>query len=237
MMAHARAYQPLLCNTLSDDELRPGVIGLVEKAIARGFETRGQARLFVELGLIFGYHFETDPQYPWIAEILKGTKEPFPELKARALHRRANAYMEAVFGKDGEHAMAARRQLQGRVDFETPKEDELDTFLLGTLEQLHPQKFAEVGETPLRALIAKARRTAARWEMVGPRPVGLVAILMSQFGHGCDHDPFYPWIARSINHERLPDGTARAKRLEQRARTWLRVVLERADAGGYDDKS
>ena len=56
-------------------------------------------------------------------------------------------------------------------------------------------------------------------------------LLMFAFGHGCCDDPLYPWIARTLNDERITDPPARAKRLETKALTWLDHVLEYFNEG------
>jgi hypothetical protein len=54
---------------------------------------------------------------------------------------------------------------------------------------------------------------------------------MFAFGHGCTHDPLYPWIARTLKDERIKDPAARAERLEKKAITWLDHVLARPPKG------
>jgi hypothetical protein len=62
------------------------------------------------------------------------------------------------------------------------------------------------------------------------RAVLLTCVLMHAFGHGCFSDPLYPWIARTLQDARADDPQSRAARLEKRAKTWLRHVLQNADA-------
>jgi hypothetical protein len=50
-------------------------------------------------------------------------------------------------------------------------------------------------------------------------------VLILAFGHGCVTDPLYPWIARTLNDEAIADPAACAKRLENKALTWLDHVL------------
>jgi len=233
MAAHAREYQPLLCESFSDTELRAATDPLIAQAASHGFTKRGQAKLFVELGLLYGSSFVDDPQVPWIAEVLADPAIPFPEGKARALHRQANEHLDKVFGQNGEYAHAARKRIGDNTEWPTPTSDQLEDYLLTKLEQIHPEKVAYTGKEPLRALIVEARSLAKKWEMNSPRAAGVMAVLMNQFGHGCDVDPFYPWINRTLTSERIKDGETRAEKLEERARTWMRIVLERADKGGY----
>jgi hypothetical protein len=233
MVAHARAFQPRLCGTLSETELYTAVDRLVAGAGQVGFDRRGQARLFVELGILHGSGFTDDPQLPWVREVMDDPGFPFPQQRAEALHERADAYSDAVYGPEGEYVRAARRRVGDQSHWPTPAAAELEDVMLATLLDLHPEKVAYLGEKPIRELISEARGVAKRWRMPGPRPIALMAVLMNLFGHRCDDDPLYPWINRTLVDSAIRDGETRAQRLERRALAWMRVVLERdAEEGG-----
>ena len=58
----------------------------------------------------------------------------------------------------------------------------------------------------------------------------MMVTLMYSFGHQCTHDPLYPWIASTLNDERVADPSDRADRLERKAVIWLEHVVKRNDA-------
>lgn len=227
MTEHAFAFQPQLCNTLGREAVRPIVDRWVDQADAIGFDERGQTKLFIELGLLFGCGFVDDPQIPWVGDTLADPTLVYPRQKAKALHERANAYTEAVYGPDNIYVMTALHSLtltEGRkARFVT---GDLDNGLLELLSDLHPQKLEYAGEAAIRALISRGRKEAARFGMTSSRAIGLLVVLMSAFGHRCADDRLYPWIGRTLTHEKIVDGEARAARLESRARIWLKSVIE-----------
>lgn len=235
MCGHARDFQPLLTRTLLPAELHAAIEALVMQGEGHGFTTRGELQLHVELGLLYGSHFPTDPQLPWVLDAFDPQADLPPNVKAEALHEGADHYLEAVYGADGRHlrqVQARSAEMVNRIhadgfDFATPDEDRLEDALLAALERLHPQRAAYVGEAAYRVLIAHARDRAAFWGMAHARAVCILATLMSIFGHGCDADPLYPWISRSLTHRNLRDGHHRARHLETRAGAWLRVVMAR----------
>ncbi len=227
MTEHAFAFQPQLCGTLGREAVRPIIARWVEQADAIGFDERGQAKLFVELALLFGSGFLDDPQLPWVHNTLADPSLIYPREKAQALHERANDYMAAVHGPDNVHLLASLRSLaltEGhRALFEN---GHLEHALLDFFDDHHPQKLRYAGEAAMRALIARGRDEAARFDLTSPHDIGLLVVLMWAFGHRCTDDPLYPWIGRTLTDGRTMEAGARAERLEVRARIWLKGVLE-----------
>lgn len=227
MVEHAFAFQPQLCRTVGREAMLSIVDAWVLQSVAQGFDKEGQVQLMVELGLLFGSGFRDDPQLPWLHSVWSDRSLPYPRHKADALHQRCNAYLNTVYGPDNANVLSALQALmptEGRTArFES---GDLDTGLIETLHALHPQKLAYVGQPAMRALIASARAQALSHEMSSPRATGLLLILMSAFGHRCTTDPLYPWIGRTLVREGVAQGEAGAVRLEQRARVWLRHVVE-----------
>lgn len=71
LCSHCEEFSPHLCKTLKKDELRNAVEYGVERAKEYGFDLRGPVRYFVDLMIVLGSGFDTDPQYPWAAEALR----------------------------------------------------------------------------------------------------------------------------------------------------------------------
>jgi hypothetical protein len=80
----------------------------------------------------------------------------------------------------------------------------------------------------LSRLVDEARSEARRLQFEGARAVALLCALKLAFGHACLRDPLYPWLARSLQQPQDTQPAQRAARLERRALTWLRAVLQRA---------
>ncbi len=70
MARHCEEFSPHLTKTLNNEQLNEAVRHGIEKAEEYGFTQRGPVRFFIDLMIVFGSDFDTDPQYPWIAEIL-----------------------------------------------------------------------------------------------------------------------------------------------------------------------
>lgn len=232
MVRHLAAFSPALFKAVGEAPLRTTVTQGMARAAAYGFDQRGPVRLYLELMLLLGSRFDTDPQYPWAAAIL-ADRDGTPQLRrAERLYEQTMAYRQRVTGPGDVHALRALRNIRAwattSIDF--PPAD-LVPYMLAEIAALYPQKSDYVGQNAIAALIGRGREGARNQGFTSPRALALVVVLMLAFGHGCGSDPLYPWIARTLRAEATGGPDTKAKRLEQRALTWLDAVLANLDAG------
>src|SRR5258708_1898210 len=71
MVVHLAEFSPLLSKTAGEEQMRKTIRLGIAQASSHGLTNRGPVRLYLELMLLFGSHFDTDPQYPWATAILK----------------------------------------------------------------------------------------------------------------------------------------------------------------------
>jgi hypothetical protein len=236
LVDHCLEFSPHLCKTLRAAELRAAVEQGVERAGAHGFDMRGPIRYFVDLMIVLGGGFDTDPQYGWAAEILarKGTLGQME--RAEALHARVSDHLARVDGEKNQHTRKALADLESLLDrglsvrSVSPEAFEADTLELMTA--IHPRKVAATDGEALRRLIADGvDRGQRRYGFREPRSLLLMVVMMFAFGHHVDTDPLLPWVARALRRRdpgtlRTPDvAELGAQRLERRARIWLSAVL------------
>lgn len=226
---HCRSFSPALTDTLDDAALRAAIRHAIATAQAHGFSQKGPLRFFVDMTILLGSGFDTDPQYPWVARNLAETRDLPQMQRADALHEACTAWLQRVDGKDNVHTLEALSRLKRLVAGGVPLESA--SFAEDTLRLMrgtHPRKVEATGEPALRALIdATVADARARYGFEHVQSLGLMVVLAFAFGHRFATDPFHPWIARTL--ERDPDGRpdAMAERLKRRALVWLDAVLAR----------
>ena len=229
MVAHGRAFSPRLSGVIGDEQLRLAVRRTLDRADGYGFTNRGPIRLCVELMFLFGSGFDTDPQYPWAAEILQAPDDQMR--RAEQLFDRTLDYQARVSGPGRANTYRALRELSAfagqRVEWPS---DGLPAALRREMARVFPAKAAYVGDAGLAALIAEGSAEARRYGLPAPAGDALLVVLMFAFGHGCTDDPLYPWIANTLRDERIVAPAARTDRLQRKALTWLDHVL--ASLGG-----
>lgn len=226
MVTHLAEFSPALFKTLGTEQLRVAVRQGMAQAARAGFDLQGPVRLYLELMLLFGSRFETDPQYPWAAELLTNQDGEPQMRRAERLYARTMDYRHKVMGSQDAFALQALRNIRafaaGPVEFAPAQ---LVPFMLDEIARIYPEKAAYVGTAALSALIRRADQGARNLRFTTPRAIAIVVVLMLAFGHGCGADPFYPWIGRTLKDERITDPAAKAERLENRALIWLDAVL------------
>lgn len=232
MVEHCKGFSPRLCGVLGDEQLHLVVRASLETARGYGMTHRGPVRSYIELVFLFGSDFATDPQYPWVLEILAGEKYPTQMQKATKLYQRTRAYQEKVAGPKDACTHAALIRMRAMAEHRLPvSQAQFRVDMSKLIHSIYPEKAAYVGTEGLAGIIDEAQAMAASHEMSGVRAWTLLATLMFAFGHGCTADPLYPWIERTLTDTRIQDGAQRAKRLEKKAMTWLDSVLSAYDQG------
>ena len=232
MVVHCQEFSPRLCKTVTVEELQAAVRQGLERAESHGFTQRGPTRLYLDLMIVLGGGFDTDPQFPWAQQILSSVASQNQMQRADALHARVGEYLARIDGEYNSYTKTALRTLQRLcnqgLDF---RDEQLDLNLRLLMEQVHPRKVAESGTPMVSRLIAESRLKASeRYQFRSARAMALMAVLAFAFGHDFDSDPFLPWIARTLKRADPGNPDAASVRLESRARTWLDAVLQNWDA-------
>jgi|PlaIllAssembly_1097288.scaffolds.fasta_scaffold24793_4 hypothetical protein len=232
MVEHLAGFSPPLFKTVGEEQMRKAIRLGMERADGHGFTYRGPVRLYLELMLLFGSHFDTDPQYPWANDILTKRDSLSQMQRAERLYDTTMDYREKVAGPEDAYALQALRNVAAFA--RQPLTISADDFIPAMLREIaliYPEKAAYVGDQSLSALIRKAVDGARIQRFSTIRGMALVVVLMIAFGHGCGADPLYPWIARTLRDEAITDAETRAKRLEKKALTWLEHVLTNYEKG------
>lgn len=230
MVVHSKAFSPRLYEVIGEEQLRVALRRVMDRADSYGFTNRGPVRLFIELMFLFGSAFDTDPQYPWAAKILHASDHQMQ--RAERLYEKTLDYQEKVSGPDAANTRKALKDLSVLARQSLPfSANDFVASLLQEMSRVFPQKAAYIGEEGLQALIREGSAEARRYRFPAIRGEALLVVLMFAFGHGCTDDPLYPWIARTLQDDKITDPVARAERLERKAVTWLEHVVASFPAG------
>ena len=224
MVLHSKEFTPRLCKVLGDEQLRVALRQAMERADTYGFTNRGPIRLYIELMFLYGSDFDTDPQYPALAEVLNAPDDQM--LRAERLYEGILDYQKKVSGVNAENVRKALTALsifaKKTVTFSP---NNFVAEMLQEMSHAFPQKAAYIGEENLTTLIHEGSAEARKYGFPSVRGETLMVVLMFAFGYGCSDDPLYPWISRTLKDERIVDPEGRAKRLEKKSITWLEHVL------------
>ena len=214
MGAHLAAVSPQLFKALGEEQMRRAIRFGIGRADSYGFTFCGPVRVYLELMLLFGSHFDSDPQYPWAAAILSDRDTETQMERAALLREMTLEYKDEVGDPANADTLRALRNILARV--RQPLLISSEDFVSAMLQQIklvHPQRAAYVGDEGLEALIHRGIDESQRSRFTTVRGMALVVMLMMALGHKCAEDPLYPWIARTMNDETITDPEARARLL------------------------
>lgn len=226
MLVHLSEFSPPLFKMLGEEQMRKAIRFGIAQASRHGFTLRGPVRLYLELMLLFGSHFDTDPQYPWAAEILANQEAGSQMQRAEWLYEKTMDYRQKVAGPEDAYTIDALRNiatfLRQPIALYNAR---LVPAMLQDITSLYPQKAAYVGMEGLEALIRKGIHGAERQRFSSDKGGALVIALMLAFGHGCGYDLLYPWIVDTLKDEANTDPEMRTKHLEEKTISWIEYVL------------
>ena len=216
MAVHLQQFAPRYCEAMGDMELRSLIQSGITRSREYGLTERGPVRFFLEQMFLLGIDFDTDPQLPWVLEILKNPNMPDQMARSNFLYDHTLDYVNAVGGKDYEYIKEALRKLAFLrfEDFPDSKQD-FDYDVLSRLKTLYPQKYQHVGEQALRSLVTLGVEKSKKHALTTCPGISLYIALMFAFGHGFDHDPRIPWALNILKDPDLRNPTDKAKSLYQ----------------------
>ena len=231
LAGHAQQFIPNHAKLVSERCVRQAVELGFERAQTFGFTQRGPIRFYVELMLMLGSGFDTDPQLPWAGKTLRG--EPGDQLKkADLLYDQFQEYQSAVAGPANAYAFDALARLAGLRLCDLWDAGESPGSALSAMKSIHSRKFEYVGEPALQRLVEAAMQVARSFGITSQAGIGLLSILMFAAGHECFRDPLFPWISASLLDDSAPESEARVHCLYRATLEHLKGMLNQV--GGRD---
>ena len=213
LVEHCREYAPRLFQAAGENGVHEAVQLGLKRSQAYGFLDEPQVRFYIDLMLVLGSDFDTDPQYPWASETLQDSFSK-PHVRGMVLHRDLSLYLDRVMGPQKEYLKEALDRSM-RLPRELPPPEQRSVRHLRTwVQQLFPQKSKDVNDQQLAQISSTATAQASQFGI--PTGDGLIGSCMMIFGHGVTHDPLYPWISGALRDPLISSPEGRVQRLYDR---------------------
>ena len=226
MVCHIQEFTPPHYLVLGEDGVREVVRLGIREAKRYAFTNRGPVQFYIEMMFMIGSYFDTDPQYPWAAQILNDQTIPDQMERADKLFYEMQEYLKAVAGPQNEYALRAFQSLSAARDQSVPAMGaNFNEEMLRRLDAIYPEKSHYIGEPALSRLIAHAAENAdANGMGMDPGPA-LFSALEFAMGYGFSVDPQFPWVINTINNPAIAEPLKRIERLKSKSLTYLDNVL------------
>jgi hypothetical protein len=179
--------------------------------------------LYLTLMSILGSYFDSDPQLPWAGEILADAAIREPVIRINRLVDRAMHFLKKVQGENQvylkQSLAVTQRDLPGLITASSAQG--FQSQALALLKRLSPQKYAEVGEVPLRRSIATGIDRADQYGITTQPGHLLFVAIMFTLGSGFHEDPQFSDLAALLAEPAAGKAEDRVERLSQAFMTYL----------------
>jgi hypothetical protein len=228
MIDHCKGLSPTIWRALNREQRRLAIRFGMQEAKTRGFTRRGTVQFYLDCSLLFGSGFATDPQYPWIAEVLAQDDFADEMHKSNALYDKVRHHLDEVAGSESRYVRGCLRRLLRMLEGDIPVGPETFEYDMARIfDTLHPEKSAYAGPVAIEALLRHAaQRSRDQYGLTGARSMALLGILIWFLGHRCDEDPFHPWIREALAGREAKGSEAVAALLEKRAVVFFEAFLQ-----------
>lgn len=223
MIEHLREFVPRHFKMLEEADFRKIIQYGWERAKSHRLTSERSVRIYIQLVLMLGSSFDSDPQMPWAAEILNDESIQDETERIDRLHDKAWDYADYValdYGDvegdvDSSRFVEKIRQIR-RERNEVLQQSDVPEFykrMIMEIKQTFPKKCEYIGELSLRRLIQRGIESAKSYGITIERGVVLFVSMMFVLGSGFDTDPRLPWASAILNDPAITDQSKRVDQL------------------------
>lgn len=176
---------------------REGLDKIIELGMSRassyGFKKKGPVLFYIELMVLLGADFDTDPQYASVTKRPLTQSSYLEEMdRADRLWRRACDYFKRTSGRTREHERAVLQRVSAlRLQEVQGIVGTRHSAMLDWLGFLHPQKIDCLGQDAIEMLLNQADQHVVE-ERLHRSATPLLVGLMFHLGYGWRNDPLLP---------------------------------------------
>jgi hypothetical protein len=206
---HMQAFSPHVTSAAGEAAVRQAAEAGLAHAREYGFESEGSLLFYLDLTILFGHGFDTDPQYAWMHPYLRELDGLSGFERSRLLHWHVTTYLHRVVGAAGEWAQQAIRRAQELNEDRLSRaaRTQGDEMMRWMYPQRMPFYPAGCGSA------AWSQAPAAGFE---PGPAAALYVLITfLFGHKAMDDPLQPWL-RDLTKAPKPSIDERLKMVQSR---------------------
>lgn len=228
MIEHVKKFFPKYYEVLGETTIRKVILYSIDRAENYGFTTERDVCLYINLIFLLGSNFDMDPQLPWATVILNDETIVVPFRRIDRLYEEAMGYLDRVAGVNNEYlgrALLRVREISIEDFAQTPTANAGDTAAT-QLQKIWPRKCRQMDEMTLRGLITDGIESAKGYDITTECGVVLYTALMFLLGSGFDKDPQFPWAAKILNDETMPNQSAKVGRLYKESMAFLNKWLD-----------
>jgi hypothetical protein len=223
MTTHLAELAPDHVSAMGQADMSDFLDQALRKARSFNVSQRETTRLWLELSMLWGIGFASDPTYAFAHKIVSSSLPELPRM--RRLHSASIEYTKRVCGDKGKHFRDVLDRLQF-MEMPAAGTQPDDTGIAQFLAHLWPERAQLIGIECLEELADKTGTDAAAFGLPSTNDRLLFAILGLILGAEFAADPQYRWLV----HRPAEKHTERSQfdAINRRSLAYLRTVLKNA---------
>jgi hypothetical protein len=219
---HLQKFFPEHCKALGEEGTRAVIRLGLERAEHYQLVSERDVYLYFSLMFLLGSHFDEDPQFPWVEELLKDQAPETALVRVAPIYDQAMTLLDSMVGPENEYLRQTIGLFQQPQVFESlPEAPSIGHRLLLLLQALAPQRYQALGDDILRNLVRHGYAAAKQHDLTTERGAMIYLSLAFLLGVGFDRDPLYPWASAILAHPDLSDPKQKSEALYAAARKHL----------------
>ena len=215
MLRHIAEHFPAHTLLLGKKDMETFIKFGREQAKARGFATRYEVTLYIDLMVMLGSGFYTDPLLPWSAYNITHTTGEHSEHYMDKLYKMAMQYMDSVVGHGNAFPVDQLQHFQ-HVPLSGLKRGNTPSFeqdVLLFFKHFWWAKYRQSKQEAKQQLVRSGIEVAQTFGFTNLHVVEYFVVLTYLLGHEFYKDPMYAYLVEILNDTALQSETEKYEKL------------------------
>lgn len=186
---HCKEIFPFIYNELGAKKLKISLAKLINKAKESNITQRGPLQLYIDMAIVLGYGFDTDPMYSCFSSVNEQYSSGTELEKSLQIYDKFNGYLKDVMGENNLHILGFKNKLANEK-FDGFSNINFSDQIFDLLNDLYPQKCRYLGCDKVKELICLGLENPDTYYLnLGSRAV--FVLVMFIVGHKFQSDCFH----------------------------------------------
>ncbi|PHM65034.1 hypothetical protein Xsto_02342 [Xenorhabdus stockiae] len=227
LVTNCNESYPYLDLNLSKDGLRSALENAIKKAKNEGFDQRGAVQFYIDMLILFGTEFQTDPQYAWIKTSLDNHAHLGQLEKTSLLYHEVTRYLNEVHGEKDEHLKASIFKFQDiNIERLNVQWSTYQINIDDILKYLFPQKYRCIKQDDIKKLIQLGVEKSNQYGIENANQSAFLTLSMFLLGHEFDQDIFLPHLNSKLFKQYYSDADMLIMIMEKQTKEYLKIFIQ-----------
>ncbi|PHM22082.1 hypothetical protein [Xenorhabdus ehlersii] len=225
LVVHCNESYPYLKIKLGEDKLRTALENAIEKSKNDGFDQRGTVQFYIDMLILFGTEFQTDPQYVWIKTILDNHSCLGQLERTSLLYHEIIRYFNEVHGEQDEYLKTSIFKFQNiNIERLNVQWNTYESNVDSLLNSLFPQKYRYIKQDNINKSIQFGVEKSNQYGIKNANYSAFLTLTMFLLGHQFDQDIFFPHFNERLLKQYHSDVDSLIIEIENKTKDYLKIL-------------